>query len=117
MNEVITFYERSYYFLWTKLLFSMNEVNIKYLLISLISLIPTDSKNIFIDFLDELGLFIGENPNFTKKKFRSSAVCRDFMALHMIFERCFQVRDFSFWIIVGIGLDDLNGVVVSNADC
>jgi hypothetical protein len=38
-------------------------------------------KKFFIDFLDELGLFIGEKPIFTKKKFPSlcrlpSAVCR-----------------------------------------
>jgi hypothetical protein len=36
------------------------------------------SKN--IDFLDELGLFIEEKLNFTKKK---NSVCRDFMAVHM----------------------------------
>jgi hypothetical protein len=40
-------------------------------------------SNFFIDFLDELGLFIGEKPIFTKKKFRRSAVCRDFMAVQM----------------------------------
>jgi hypothetical protein len=42
-------------------------------------------KKKIIDFLDELGLFIEENPIFTKKKFRRSAdaVCRDFMAVHM----------------------------------
>jgi hypothetical protein len=39
-------------------------------------------KKFFIDFLDELGLFIGEKQVFTKKKFRCSAVCRDFMAVH-----------------------------------
>jgi hypothetical protein len=39
-------------------------------------------KKKFIDFLDELGLFIEEKPVFTKKKFRRSAVCRDFMAVH-----------------------------------
>jgi hypothetical protein len=66
-------------------------------------------KNFFIDFLDELGLFIGEKQVFTKKKFPSlcrlpSAVCRDFMAVRPIFERCFQVRDFSFRITGGIGL-------------
>jgi hypothetical protein len=37
---------------------------------------------IFIDFLDELGLFIGEKSVFTKKNFHRSAVCRDFMAVH-----------------------------------
>jgi hypothetical protein len=36
-----------------------------------------------LDFLDEMGLFLGEKPIFTKKKIRRSAVCRDFMALHM----------------------------------
>jgi hypothetical protein len=40
-------------------------------------------KNFFIDFLDELGLFIEEKPIFTKKNFRRSAVCRDFMAVQM----------------------------------
>jgi hypothetical protein len=33
-------------------------------------------KYFFIGFLDGLGLFIGENPIFTKKNFRRSAVCR-----------------------------------------
>jgi hypothetical protein len=33
-------------------------------------------KIFFIDFLDELGLFIEEKPVFTKKKIRRSAVCR-----------------------------------------
>jgi hypothetical protein len=46
--------------------------------------------------MDELGLFIEEKPVFTKKKFRRSAVCRDFMTV--------QVTDFSFWITEGIGL-------------
>jgi hypothetical protein len=36
-------------------------------------------------FLDELGLFIEEKLIFTKKNFRRSAVCRDFMAVHMKF--------------------------------
>jgi hypothetical protein len=40
-------------------------------------------KNFFIDFLDELGLFMEEKPIFTKKKFRRSAVCRDFMAVQI----------------------------------
>jgi hypothetical protein len=40
-------------------------------------------KNIFIDFLDELELFIGEKQVFTKKKVRQSAVCREFMAVQM----------------------------------
>jgi hypothetical protein len=30
-----------------------------------------------IDFLDELELFIGEKPIFTKKKIRRHAICRD----------------------------------------
>jgi hypothetical protein len=43
-----------------------------------------DSQNFFfIDFLDELGLFIGEKQVFTKKKVRHSAVCREFMAVQM----------------------------------
>jgi hypothetical protein len=37
----------------------------------------------FIDFLDELELIIGEKQVFTKKKVRHSAVCREFMAVHM----------------------------------
>jgi hypothetical protein len=41
----------------------MNEVNINFVI----------SKFFFIDILDELGLFIGENPIFTKKKLRRSA--------------------------------------------
>jgi hypothetical protein len=41
------------------------------------------SKIKFIDFLDELGLFIEEKPICTKKKFPSPAVCRDFMAVQM----------------------------------
>jgi hypothetical protein len=40
-------------------------------------------KIFFIDFLDELGLFIGEKQVFTKKKVRHSAVCREFMAVQM----------------------------------
>jgi hypothetical protein len=40
-------------------------------------------KKFFIDFLDELGLFIEEEHVFKKKKiFRRSAVCRNFMAVH-----------------------------------
>jgi hypothetical protein len=57
------------------------------------------NKKKFVDYLDELGLFIEENPIFTKKKFRRSAVCclarfhgcpnKNFLCT--IFERCFQV--------------------------
>jgi hypothetical protein len=55
----------------------MNEFNIKYC---------DFKKHFFIDFLDELGLFIEEKPVFTKKKnLRRSAVCRDFMAVQMKF--------------------------------
>jgi hypothetical protein len=44
-------------------------------------------KKFFIDFLDELGLFIEEKPVLTKKKKSVTlpsavAVCRDFMAVH-----------------------------------
>jgi hypothetical protein len=62
-----------------------------------------------IDFFDELGLFIGKT-DFYEKKIPS--LCR-LARLHgcpyenfvlPIFERCFQVRDFSFWITEGIGL-------------
>jgi hypothetical protein len=52
-------------------------------------------KIFFIDFLDELGLFIGEKTIFTKKKFLRSGV-------HPLFERCFQVRNLSFRI-TGVG--------------
>jgi hypothetical protein len=45
-------------------LLSMNEVNIKY------TDFVISKKIFFIDFLDELGLFIKEKPIFTKKKFR-----------------------------------------------
>jgi hypothetical protein len=38
-------------------------------------------KKIFIDFLDELGLFIGEKQVFSKKK--SPSLCREFMAVQM----------------------------------
>jgi hypothetical protein len=49
-------------------LLSMNEVNIKYWF--------RVSKNLFfINFLDELGLFIEEKPICTKKKNLSPAVC------------------------------------------
>jgi hypothetical protein len=50
-----------------------------------------------IDFLDEIELFIGEKPIFTKKKNRHSAVWRNFMAVQTknfvqpLFERCFLV--------------------------
>jgi hypothetical protein len=53
-------------------------------------------KKYFTDFLDELGLFIGEKLIFTKKKIRRLAVCRDFMAVQMknlvrpLFEGCFK---------------------------
>jgi hypothetical protein len=65
-----------------------------------------------IDFLDELGLFIEEKPICTKKKIRHYAVCRlpsfngcpNENFVRPIFERCFQVRDFSFGITEGIGL-------------
>jgi hypothetical protein len=56
------------------------------------------------DFLSEKNRFL------RKKNFRRSAVWRDFMAVQMkifvlsLFERCFQVRDFSFWITKEIGL-------------
>jgi hypothetical protein len=46
----------------------MNEVNIKYWFRNF-------QKKKFIDFLDELGLFIEEKPICTKKKFPSPAVC------------------------------------------
>jgi hypothetical protein len=83
-------------------LLSMNEVNIKYWF--------RDFQKKFIDFLDELGLVIEEKPIFTKKKIPS--LCRlpwfhdcpyeNFV--RPIFEKCFQVRDFSFRITEGIGL-------------
>jgi hypothetical protein len=54
--------------------------------------------------------FYRRKTDLHEKKFRRSAVCRDFMAVQMeilsarFFERCFQIRDFSFWITEGIGL-------------
>jgi hypothetical protein len=79
-------------------LLSMNEVNI----------------NFFIDFLDELGLFIGEIPIFTRKKIPPLCFlpwfhgCPNENFVRPIFKRCFQfrdrVKDFSFWITEGIGL-------------
>jgi hypothetical protein len=85
-----------FYFLWTELIWSIDFVISK--------------KNFFIDFLDELGLFIGEKLICTKKKFPS--LCRlpwihgcpyeNFV--RPIFERSFQDRDFSFRITEGIGL-------------
>jgi hypothetical protein len=83
-----------YYFLWTKLIWSIDFVISK--------------KKFFIDFLDELELFIGEKQVFAKKK---PSLCR-LPWIHgcphenvvlPIFERSFQVRDFSFWITEGIG--------------
>jgi hypothetical protein len=55
----------------------MNEVNIS-----------DFKKFFFIDFLDELGFsdrigFSEKNRFLRKKNFRRSAVCRDFMAVHM----------------------------------
>jgi hypothetical protein len=55
-----------------------------------------------MDFLDELGLYIGEIPIFTKKKIPSLcrqpstvAVCRDFMAVQMkILSACFLKDNF-----------------------
>jgi hypothetical protein len=59
------------------ILLSMNEVSI--------DLVISKKKN--INFLDELGLFIGEKPIFTKKNSvalpSAVAVCRAFMAVHM----------------------------------
>jgi hypothetical protein len=51
-------------------------------------------------------------PHFKKRYYekKKSAVCRVFMAFKMqnffrpVFERCFQVRNFSFWITKKIGL-------------
>jgi hypothetical protein len=53
--------------------------------------------------MDELGLFIEEKPIFTKKIFPSLCRLPLFHAAQMnfgrtLFERCFQVRDFSFRI-------------------
>jgi hypothetical protein len=70
------------------------------------------SKKKIIDFLNELGRTFSRRKNdfYETKKFRLSAVCRDFMAvqmknfIHLLFERSFQVKDFSFWITEGIGL-------------
>jgi hypothetical protein len=79
-----------------KTFFNFYERNIKYWF-------RDSQKNLFIDFLDELGLFIGENPIFTKKKFPS--LCR-LPWFHGCPNEIFwkmQVRDFSFFN-EGIGL-------------
>jgi hypothetical protein len=79
-------------------LLSMNEVNIKYT-----DFVISKKK---IDFLDALGLLIGGKPIFTKKKIRLARFhgCTNENFFRPIFKRCFQVRDFSFWITEGIGL-------------
>jgi hypothetical protein len=67
------------------------------------------SKKKNLDFLDELGLFIGKN-RFLGKKIPSLCRlprfhgCPSENFVRPIFERCFQVRDFSFRITEGIGL-------------
>jgi hypothetical protein len=66
-------------------------------------------KTFFIDFLDELELFIGEYQVFTKKKSVTlpSAVnswLSNENFVRPIFGRSFQIRHFSFWITKGIGL-------------
>jgi hypothetical protein len=61
-------------------------------------------SHFFINFLDELEL-LSENDRFLRKK--KSVVlplfhgCSNF---RLLFEKSFQVRDFSFWIIENIGL-------------
>jgi hypothetical protein len=81
-------------------LLPMNEVNMKYWF--------SDFKKKKIDFLDELGLFIGKKPIFTKKKIPSwFHGCPYEHFVRPIFKRCFQVRDFYFRITEGI---DLTGV-------
>jgi hypothetical protein len=75
-------------------LLSMNEVHIKYWFRDF------QKKKFFIDFLDEL------------KKPEKNRLCRlswfhgctNENFVRLIFERFFQVRDFSFWITEGIGL-------------
>jgi hypothetical protein len=69
-------------------------------------------KNSFIDFLDELGLFVWEKPIFTKKK-NSVALpwfhgCPNENFVRPIFERCLQVRELFFWITEGIGLTEVS---------
>jgi hypothetical protein len=78
-------YKRLHY----NLLLPMNEVYMKFWF--------SDLKKKVIDFLDELGLFIEEKLVSTKK-------CPNENFVRTIFERCFQVRDFSFRITEGIGL-------------
>jgi hypothetical protein len=56
-------------------------------------------KKFFIDFLDELGLFIEENPICKKKQFPSLAVCRLPRKVWLPTSTLsVQLRDFSFWI-------------------
>jgi hypothetical protein len=66
------------------------------------------SKKKIYRFSGRIRTFYRRNPDFYEKK-KSSAVWRDFMAVQMnfvrpLFERCFQVRDFSFRITEWIGL-------------
>jgi hypothetical protein len=68
-------------------------------------------KNFFLLIFWTKHDFLSKNNRFLrKKKFRRSAVCCDFMAVQMknfvrpLFGRCFQFKDFSFWITEGIGL-------------
>jgi hypothetical protein len=68
--------------------------------------------NFFFDFLDELGLFIGEKEIFTKKKVRHCCLpwihgCPNENFVRRFFERSFQVRHFSFWITEGINLTEV----------
>jgi hypothetical protein len=63
-------------------LLPLNEVNIKYRFSDF-------KKKFFIDFLDELGLFIEKKSGFYEKKISVAllsavavTVCRDFMAVH-----------------------------------
>jgi hypothetical protein len=92
----------------------MNEVNIKYWFRDF-------HKKKIIDFLDDLGLFIEEKPIFTKKRISvtlPSAVISWLLNenfVRPIFERCFQVRDFSFWITEGIGLTGVSFHFCSHA--
>jgi hypothetical protein len=64
-------------------------------------------KFFFIDFLDELGLFIEEKPIFPSLcRLPWFHGCPNENFVRPIFERCFQVKDFSFsfWKTEGIGL-------------
>jgi hypothetical protein len=102
---VAKFYDFRINFKWVTLFiyfyFFMKEVNIKYWFRNF-------HKIFFYWFSGRIRTFYRRKLDFYEKKtFRRSSVCCDLMAVQMKkrwLERCFQVRDFSFWITEVIGL-------------